>query len=120
MVRRSVPHHSFLALTNPTHQCGPPLGASPQHSRPYEPDPPLRFTARRLSTALSPFRTLKTPTEEIWPGVSDLPDYKPSFPNWTENQLADSVSGICADGLDLLQASGMFSGWLPGRGQELV
>ncbi|KAF0297284.1 Cyclin-dependent kinase 1 [Amphibalanus amphitrite] len=49
------------------------------------------------------FRTLKTPTEEIWPGVSDLPDYKPSFPNWTENQLADSVSGICPEGLDLLQ-----------------
>jgi len=49
------------------------------------------------------FRTMRTPTEEIWPGVSSMPDYKPSFPNWTENQLADSVKGITTDGLDLLQ-----------------
>lgn len=49
------------------------------------------------------FRTLRTPTEELWPGVSGLPDYKPSFPNWTENQLADCVEGISPEGLDLLQ-----------------
>ena len=28
------------------------------------------------------FRTLGTPTETTWPGVSDLPDYKPMFPQW--------------------------------------
>ena len=27
------------------------------------------------------FRTLGTPDEETWPGVSKLPDYKPTFPN---------------------------------------
>ena len=27
------------------------------------------------------FRTLGTPNEELWPGVSKLPDYKPTFPN---------------------------------------
>ena len=29
------------------------------------------------------FRTLGTPNEELWPGVSKLPDYKPTFPNCT-------------------------------------
>eukprot|EP01047_Picozoa_sp_COSAG01_P046712 COSAG01_NODE_4407_length_5056_cov_4.859794_7_plen_115_part_00 len=28
------------------------------------------------------FRTLGTPTEAIWPGVSKLPDFKPTFPKW--------------------------------------
>ncbi|KAK7864816.1 hypothetical protein R5R35_001621 [Gryllus longicercus] len=49
------------------------------------------------------FRTLRTPTEEIWPGVSKLPDYKSSFPNWTQNTLANSVQGMDEKGLDLLQ-----------------
>ena len=28
------------------------------------------------------FRTLGTPTEFNWPGVSSLPDYKAVFPRW--------------------------------------
>ncbi|CAN6442564.1 unnamed protein product [Victoria cruziana] len=28
------------------------------------------------------FRVLGTPTEETWPGVTSLPDYKTSFPKW--------------------------------------
>lgn len=49
------------------------------------------------------FRTLTTPTEENWPGVSSLPDYKPIFPNWKTNTLAQSVKQLDAEGLDLLQ-----------------
>ncbi|ELU06525.1 hypothetical protein CAPTEDRAFT_148267 [Capitella teleta] len=49
------------------------------------------------------FRTLTTPTEETWPGVTSLPDYKPTFPNWKTNTLAQSVKTLNADGLDLLQ-----------------
>ena len=49
------------------------------------------------------FRTLGTPSEEVWPGVSSLPDYKPTFPQWP----AQDVSKICPtlddSGLDLLQ-----------------
>lgn len=26
------------------------------------------------------FRVLRTPTEEIWPGVTQLPDFKATFP----------------------------------------
>uniref|UniRef100_A0A336MMZ1 CSON002338 protein n=1 Tax=Culicoides sonorensis TaxID=179676 RepID=A0A336MMZ1_CULSO len=49
------------------------------------------------------FRILRTPTEEIWPGVTSLQDYKPTFPCWTTNQLANSVKNLNEDGLDLLQ-----------------
>lgn len=49
------------------------------------------------------FRTLTTPTEETWPGVTSMPDYKPTFPNWKTNQLASSVKQLDLSGLDLLQ-----------------
>nr|QNH86181.1 cyclin dependent kinase 1 [Meretrix meretrix] len=49
------------------------------------------------------FRTLTTPTEDTWPGVSSMPDYKPTFPNWKTNQLANSVKQLDNNGLDLLQ-----------------
>ncbi|XP_046553756.1 cyclin-dependent kinase 1-like [Haliotis rubra] len=49
------------------------------------------------------FRTLTTPTEDTWPGVSNLPDYKPTFPAWKCNQLAGSVKQLDNMGLDLLQ-----------------
>lgn len=49
------------------------------------------------------FRTLTTPTEETWPGVTSLPDYKPTFPNWKTNQLHASVKQLDNTGLDLLQ-----------------
>ena len=25
---------------------------------------------------------LGTPTEAVWPGLSELPDFKPTFPQW--------------------------------------
>ncbi|KAK6187170.1 cyclin-dependent kinase 1-A [Patella vulgata] len=49
------------------------------------------------------FRTLTTPTEDVWPGVSSLPDYKSTFPNWRTNQLAPAVKQLDNIGLDLLQ-----------------
>ncbi|XP_013381936.1 cyclin-dependent kinase 1 [Lingula anatina] len=49
------------------------------------------------------FRTMTTPTEENWPGVTSLPDYKHTFPKWTKNQLETSVKQLCSQGLDLLQ-----------------
>lgn len=49
------------------------------------------------------FRILSTPTEETWPGVSELPDFKPSFPMWKGNNLATSCKALDANGLDLLQ-----------------
>ncbi|CAH2241530.1 jg863 [Pararge aegeria aegeria] len=49
------------------------------------------------------FRMLRTPTEEIWPGVSSLPDYKPTFPNWTTFNLHNHVQNLDERGMDLLQ-----------------
>lgn len=49
------------------------------------------------------FRTLTTPVEDTWPGVSELPDYKPTFPNWKQNTLHQSVKQLDNVGLDLLE-----------------
>jgi len=50
------------------------------------------------------FRILGTPTEETWPGVSRLPDYKPAnFPKWKASNLSHFVPGMEPLGVDLLQ-----------------
>ncbi|XP_022181712.1 cyclin-dependent kinase 1-like isoform X2 [Myzus persicae] len=49
------------------------------------------------------FRILTTPNEKTWPGVSELKDYKPSFPTWNENILQKSVKNLNNVGLSLLQ-----------------
>ncbi|CAE6454845.1 unnamed protein product [Rhizoctonia solani] len=51
------------------------------------------------------FRLLGTPNEEIWPGVSQLPDYKETFPQWSAVELSQTVRGIDAQGLDLIAQS---------------
>lgn len=48
------------------------------------------------------FRALGTPDEETWPGVSQLPDYKPTFPKWSRRPLETLCPNLCADGLDLM------------------
>lgn len=49
------------------------------------------------------FRILRTPTEDIWPGVTSLPDYKTTFPCWTLNQLRNQVKTMSETGFELLQ-----------------
>ncbi len=48
------------------------------------------------------FRILGTPTEASWPGVSQLPDYKSSFPQWPSVPLAKAVPHLDEPGIDLL------------------
>mmetsp|Transcript_13047 Transcript_13047/g.26108 ORF Transcript_13047/g.26108 Transcript_13047/m.26108 type:complete len:299 (+) Transcript_13047:252-1148(+) len=48
------------------------------------------------------FRVLGTPNEELWPGVTQLPDYKPTFPHWNPKPLAEVMNGMDAQALDLL------------------
>jgi len=50
------------------------------------------------------FRTLSTPNEETWPGVSQLPDFKTSFPSWRTNVLPQTVKNLTEHGLELLQS----------------
>lgn len=49
------------------------------------------------------FRVLGTPTEEVWPGVSELKDHKPTFPQWKKRPLEEVVDCIDPDGMDLLK-----------------
>jgi serine/threonine protein kinase len=49
------------------------------------------------------FQVLGTPNEEIWPGVTKLPDFKPSFPQWPTIDITLRVPGIDPAGLDLLK-----------------
>jgi len=48
------------------------------------------------------FRTLGTPSEEIWPGVTMLPDFKPTFPQCKPQPLSSVITQLDPLGLDLL------------------
>ncbi|KAJ0004647.1 hypothetical protein NQD34_010861 [Periophthalmus magnuspinnatus] len=48
------------------------------------------------------FRTLGTPSNEVWPEVESLPDYKNTFPKWKPGSLASMVKNLDKNGLDLL------------------
>lgn len=48
------------------------------------------------------FRTMGTPTEEIWKGCTTLPDFKPDFPQWKKTDLNDVCGGDLL-ALDLLE-----------------
>eukprot|EP00998_Keelungia_sp_KM082_P006495 NODE_2740_length_1001_cov_59.315789_g2720_i0.p2 GENE.NODE_2740_length_1001_cov_59.315789_g2720_i0~~NODE_2740_length_1001_cov_59.315789_g2720_i0.p2 ORF type:complete len:307 (-),score=101.66 NODE_2740_length_1001_cov_59.315789_g2720_i0:80-961(-) len=48
------------------------------------------------------FRVLGTPSESKWPGVSNLPDYKPCFPQWKPQSLTSVIPGLDDQGIDLI------------------
>jgi serine/threonine protein kinase len=48
------------------------------------------------------FRTLGTPTEESWPGVTKLPDFQSHFPMWEAKNLNDIIPDCDPQALDLL------------------
>jgi len=50
------------------------------------------------------FRTLGTPNEKVWPGVSELPEFKATFPSWSAQPLKKIIPQLANDpaGLDLL------------------
>eukprot|EP00826_Nyctotherus_ovalis_P059481 TRINITY_DN8274_c0_g1_i9.p1 TRINITY_DN8274_c0_g1~~TRINITY_DN8274_c0_g1_i9.p1 ORF type:complete len:314 (-),score=106.80 TRINITY_DN8274_c0_g1_i9:79-1020(-) len=48
------------------------------------------------------FRTMGTPTETIWPGVSSLKDYKTTFPNWHAIPLNKLIPTAEPAALDLI------------------
>eukprot|EP00105_Crassostrea_gigas_P008721 XP_011423389.1 PREDICTED: cyclin-dependent kinase 2 [Crassostrea gigas] len=54
------------------------------------------------------FRTLGTPDESVWPGVSQLPDYKSSFPKWPQQSICSIVPHLTGDGLDLMAVSNIY------------
>lgn len=48
------------------------------------------------------FRVLGTANEESWPGVTTLPNYKSTFPQWARRDIERHVPGIDEYGADLL------------------
>ncbi|KAL5988469.1 Cyclin-dependent kinase B2-1 [Asimina triloba] len=54
-----------------------------------------------LQQLLHIFRLLGTPNEEVWPGISQLPDWH-EYPQWQPQSLSSAVPNLDSDGLDLL------------------
>ena len=50
-------------------------------------------------------RTMGTPDDTMWPGVTSLPDYKSSFPKWPKQKLQNVMKAVDPQGLDLLEVS---------------
>lgn len=48
------------------------------------------------------FRVLGTANEDSWPGVTTLPNYKSTFPQWARRDISRHVPGIDEYGADLL------------------
>ncbi|CAL6046233.1 Kinase [Hexamita inflata] len=49
------------------------------------------------------FEVLGTPTDQTWPGITQLPDYKPSFPKFKGVGLKKALGGNLSEaGLDLM------------------
>jgi serine/threonine protein kinase len=44
-----------------------------------------------------------TPTEDTWPGLSELQDYKKTYPKWAPKNFVTLCPKLCKDGIDLLQ-----------------
>ncbi|ODV61182.1 cyclin-dependent serine/threonine-protein kinase CDC28 [Ascoidea rubescens DSM 1968] len=49
------------------------------------------------------FRLLGTPTEDIWPDIYRLPDFKPTFPKWSKRDLKTALPTLDNDGINLLE-----------------
>jgi negative regulator of the PHO system len=48
------------------------------------------------------YQTLGTPTEERWPNISEIPDYKPIFPVYPAIDLSLTLPKLKGLGIELL------------------
>merc|ERR1719159_1863738 len=67
---------------------------------------PLFAGDSEIDTAFKIFMKLGTPTETLWPGVSELPDFKPTFPKWAPKgwaNIRNTLAQIGNTGIDLLE-----------------
>ena len=66
---------------------------------------PLFAGDSEIHTIFKIFQKLGTPTEAMWPGVGELPDFKPSFPKWPPRgwiHIRNTAAQVGTDGIDLL------------------
>lgn len=58
---------------------------------------------QEISQLYKIFQIMGTPTEQMWPGVSALPDFGPHFPKWAPQDLHKVLRHrLDPEGLDLL------------------
>ncbi len=58
-----------------------------------------------IDTIFRIFRKLGTPNEQVWPGISQLPDFKDTFPKWKPRpweQISGLQVGLTDPGIDLM------------------
>ena len=48
------------------------------------------------------FKILGTPNEETWPNVSQLKDFKTTFPKWGKSELKEACTKLSDEGFDLI------------------
>ncbi|KAF0898041.1 hypothetical protein E2562_001716 [Oryza meyeriana var. granulata] len=63
---------------------------------------PLFAGDSEVQQLLHIFKLLGTPNEQVWPGVSKLPNWH-EYPQWNPSKVSDVVHGLDTDGLDLLE-----------------
>merc|ERR1712072_1358999 len=59
-----------------------------------------------IDTIFKIFQKLGTPTEADWPGLSELPDFKPTFPKWPAKgwaKIRNVQAQLGNSGVDLLE-----------------
>lgn len=59
-----------------------------------------------IDTIFKIFHVLGTPTEEVWPGVTTLKDFKKEFPKWPDTELSEVRAqgpALGVDGVGLLR-----------------
>merc|ERR1740116_230744 len=67
---------------------------------------PLFGGDSEIDTIFKIFQKLGTPTTEQWPGLSDLPDFKPTFPKWKAKgweNIRNTKAQVGQVGIDLLE-----------------
>mmetsp|Transcript_27710 Transcript_27710/g.73192 ORF Transcript_27710/g.73192 Transcript_27710/m.73192 type:complete len:328 (-) Transcript_27710:153-1136(-) len=67
---------------------------------------PLFAGDSEIDTIFKIFQKLGTPTEQMWPGVSELPEFKATFPRWPAKSwdvIRNTKAQMGADGIDLLE-----------------
>jgi len=67
---------------------------------------PLFAGDSEIDTAFKIFQKLGTPTEAMWPGIAELPDFKPTFPKWSPKgwaNIRNTLAQVGAMGVDLLE-----------------
>jgi len=67
---------------------------------------PLFAGDSEIDTIFKVFQKLGTPNETMWPGLKELPEFKPNFPKWRPrgwDNIRNTRAQVGLDGIDLLE-----------------